>query len=562
MAFFIAISVLTLVGIISPVEMLSGFANEQLVVIIMLLFIGNVLRRTSLLLYIFDSIFRGATTYRGFMARMMLFIASASTFLNNTPLVAMILPYVHSWGIKKDVAPSKLLIPLSYASILGGSATLIGTSTNLLVNSMAIENGLPSLALFDFSLVGGTMMFIGILYLIIVGPHILPEHTEYLQQIVDQPKKYFIETKVKPNSPLVNKDIEGANLRNLKNLFLVEIIRNEEQIFPISPDEMIKAEDTLIFTGNTAAISDIQNPAFGLSFPKDNAIKVDPSTNIAELIVAPNASISNRVIRETAFRGRYDAAIVAVHRNGERLSGKIGNIRLKSGDVLMVLTGSDFFKRVVSNNDFYIISKTTDFTNINFAKGLFVLIGILIAIVLAALGIMSLFKSLLILCGGILLFNIIPRNELLRNIDFNLVFLIGMGLALGKALVNSGAAQLIADGLLNISEPLGTIGLLGILFLTTNFLSAYMINKAAVAITLPIAATLAISLDVPHQPLILAVAFGACASFLTPISFQTNLMVYGPGGYSFKDFLKIGFPLVLIYMLVCIGLLSFQYNLW
>ena len=569
-SFLLAVIVLLLFGILTPKQALEGFANEQIAVIVMLLILGNLLYKTRVVGSLFNKLFSREDTPNAFRFKMMAGIGVSSAFLNNTPLVAMFMPHVHAWTRDNGYSPSRFLLPLSYASILGGCITLIGTSTNLIVNGLAVENGETSLGIFDFVWVGLPMLVIGIGYLMLVSTKLLPEKKALVQKLLNKSRQYFLETQVKRGSSLIGKSIEEAGLRNLKGLFIVGIVRDEQLIKPVNPTEVLTQDDTLLLAGDPESIADLTKPALGLSLPKACNIPLEGRNDIVEVVISHNSRLVGKKVQESDFRGKYDGAILAIHRNGEKLWGKIGDITLKAGDVLLVLTGKDFDARTEHNPAFYIISKAKEIHNVEWYKVLVLIGGLLLSIALAAFGIIPLFLSLAVLIATVLVIGVANPSEIRRSIDFNLIFIIALGLAFGKGMVNSGAATEVANYFVAAGSGWGVIPLMAGLFVITNLLSAFMTSKAAVAIVLPIALTTAHNLNAAGAyegidlatPFVLLTAFGAAANFVTPIGYQTNLMVYGPGGYSFKDFFKIGLPLTLIYLIVCVVMLSLQFNLF
>jgi len=559
--FFIAILFLVIGGVLTPSEAIHGFANEQLAVIIILLIISDMFRKSSVVNVIFKRLFGHQKSLSTFKLSMMSVVASFSAFFNNTPLVAMMMPYVNSWSKENKVAPSKLLIPLSYAAILGGCITLIGTSTNLIVNGLAIDAGFPSLSIFDFAWVGLPMLIIGITYLSIFSNKLLPQKPHEQKNEVSQSREYFVETIVKNGSRLISKSVEYSGFRRLEGLYLVEVIRHERSISPVAPEFVLEEEDTLIFAGETNIVEEIKNSDLGLTLPKIVERMVDKKASINEVVVSFNSSLIGKKVKETDFRARFDAAIVAIHRNGERLSGKIGEMELKAGDVLLIFSGNDFLSRSKNNQVFYVLTHTEEPEEINVIKVGAVFCALLLGIIVAATTSISLLICLAcVLLLGIFL-NIMPLNEIRKGLDFDLVVLIAFGLAFGKAMINSGASIYLADLFLQLNGLLSPSLFLMLVFLITNVLAAYITNKAAVAILFPISTALALELGLDPIPFILIVSFGAAANFITPIGYQTNLMVYGSGGYSFKDFMRIGWPLTLIYMVVSALILTWQYQL-
>ena len=561
--FVVAVVTLGFFGILTPKEILSGFANEQIAVIILLLVLGDIIRQTAVVEVLFDKLFKSAKSYRGFLSRMTLVISFFSAFLNNTPLVAVMMPYVNNWCKRNDISPSKFLMPLSYAAILGGCATLIGTSTNLIVNGMVVDQqiipGLESLNIFEFAYVGVPMIFIGFIYLLFFGEKLLPANPDLLNNYIKNNREYVVEAEIRKNSQLIGKTVEEAGLRKLKGLFLVEIIRKSFKISSVKPNVILQQDDILIFAGDTETIADMIDSDLGLRLPSVGMLYKKKQTEIVEIVLSHNSTMINKSIKEIRFRARFDAAVIAVHRNGERISGKIGEITLKPGDVLLLYTGADFVSRSNHTQDFYFISKIKDFQKLEPYKIWILLGGTVLAILLAAFKLVSLFMGLIVLLMIIIIMKIVNPKELYKSIDYNLAMIIALSLALGTAMIKSGAADLIADLFISVFIPLGKIGLLFGIYFITAILAAYITNKAAVAIIFPISLTMAVNLDLPYMPFILVVSFAAAANFMTPIGYQTNLMVYGPGGYSFKDFFRVGFPLTIIYMIVTVAILSIVY---
>lgn len=559
-SFFIAVLVLVLAGILSPKEALRGFANEQLAVIVLLLIISDIFKKSSIINVIFNRFFGKKKSLNAFSARMMVSVSVVSSFFNNTPIVAMMMPYVNKWGNANNISPSKLLMPLSFATILGGSITLIGTSTNLVVSGLAVDAGFEPLGMFDFTLVGLPMLVIGILYLVFFGNKKLPNHQDHMESLVNTPREYFIETAVLEGSPLIGKSVEEAQLRNLKGLYLVEIIREGHAITPIGPDDILEDDDILIFAGDTTSIDELSRARMGLSFPKSWESLIKEKAGINEVVISYNSGLIGKRVKDTNFRARFDGAIVAIHRNGEKLKGKIGEVSLRAGDVLLVFSGSDFITRTKTNQSFYILT-TVENKEVNVTKISILFVSLLAAIITSAAAGISLMICLSIVLMLAVFMKVVPMNDIRKGLDLDLILLIVFGLALGKAMINSGAAIFVSDALLSLNHFLNPFVLMMLLFFVTNVMAAYITNKAAVAIIFPISVTIALELGLPVLPFILIVAFGAAANFISPIGYQTNLMVYGPGGYTFKDFMRVGMPLTIIYMIVSALILSYSYGM-
>ncbi len=561
--FVVGVVVLGFFRILTPSEILAGFANEQVMIIILLLMLGEVIRKTAIAELVFDRYFRKARSYNGFMTRMIFMVSFFSAFLNNTPLVAVMMPYVRTWSRRYNISPSKLLIPLSYAAILGGSATLIGTSTNLIVNGMLTDQhlipGLPSLGIFDFAWVGVPMIFLGGFYLLLAGKRLLPARAGNDEEEPAGKRTYFIEVQVKNNSPLVGMTIEESGLRNLPGMYLVEIHRQGKRIFVVSNNLIIEKGDRLTFAGDNNQISLLTKPEYGLSIPSAGMLQRQRKANIIEIVISPNSTMINKRLADVNFRAQYDAAVISIYRNEEKVPPRIRDTVLQPGDVLLLYAGTEFHNRSRNTHDFYFISNVQEMEKVESWKIFILLGGLILSIILAAFKLVSLFMTLVVLLMVVLILKMSTPKEVARSIDYNLGLIIVMALALGTAMIKTGAADLAARYFIALFIPFGEVAVLTGIYIITTLLAAYVTNKAAVTIMIPIALTISLQLHLPTIPFVLTVAYAAAANFLTPIGYQTNLMVYGPGAYKFKDFFRIGIPLTVMYMVVAILILTHKY---
>jgi di/tricarboxylate transporter len=469
------------------------------------------------------------------------------------------MPYVYQWGKRRGIPPSKLLIPLSYAAILGGTTTLIGTSTNLIVSALAVKSGLKPLGLFDFLYAGFPALLAGVLYMVLFGHRLLPEREDILSSFLKGRREYLIETIVPRFSQIIGKTVLEAGLRNLKGLFLVEIVRGDERIAPVSPRDVIKEGDALIFAGDPDSIVELIKERGALTLPADCHFALSEKIEVVEALIPVNSSLVGKKVRETNFRAKFDAAIIAIHRDGERLKGKIGEMVLKPGDLLLLLAGKDFWSRVQDSDDIFVVNKVNETLTVDSKRALIFLLLFLLAIALSALGVFPLFKSLLVLLAVIVLLKIATYGEIKRSIDLNIVMMAAFSFAIGIAIAKTGLADFVAHKLVAVAGGLGIVGALVSIYIITNLLTEFVTNVAAATMVFPVA--LSVSKFYPSAPpelFVLTVAYAASASFMTPIGYQTNLMVYGPGNYRFKDFLKVGAPLSLLFMSVIILLLSLK----
>ncbi|RKZ09693.1 SLC13 family permease [Candidatus Fermentibacteria bacterium] len=559
--FISAAAVLTIGSVITPAEALAGFANDAIAVMLMLIILSEIMRKTGFLEWIFERKMNISGSYRTFLSQMMPFVAGSSAFMNNTPIVAMMIPFVGDWGKKHGIPASKLLIPLSWAAILGGTVTLIGTSTNMIVNSLVVGSGHTELPILAFAPVGLMLLTGGMLYIILFAWRLLPARKNPSESFAESPREYVTNLILQPGSSLVGKTVEEAKLRNIKGLFLVEIIREERAIAPVSPSEELHAGDELVLAGITSAVAELAGTYRGLKPTPGFELPDHEKLEVIEVVVSSRSTLMGMMVRDTDFRGRYNAAILAVHRQGEKLGGKIGEIRLRPGDLLLLVTGGDFGKRVAGSDDLFVISMIREIHNINLKKSVFILVASFSCIVLSILGLVPLFKSLLALLAVFLISGILSLPELKRSLNMNLLVIAAFALAVGRAVDVTGLGALFSDTVVHIFEPLGTVGVLAAVYIVTNLLADFITTAAAASIVFPFAASAAVSLGIDGTPFFLAVAYGAAANFITPIGYQTNLMVYGPGGYRFKDFMKAGLPLKIICAIIAIGGLALVYGL-
>jgi len=559
-SFLLAALVFLITGILTSEEVLSGFSNQSIISILMLILITTGIRKNFQIEYLFDAIFKKANTYRGFLFRMMSQVALLSTMINNAPVVALMTPYVVEWGKKNNIAPSRLLIPLSYATIMGGMITLIGTSTTLVLNGFLQDFNHPSLLFYDLLTIGLSVTISGILFIILFGYKLLPNHKDVLKTYNENKREYVAETRILPGSKIIGKNLIEAGLRNLKGVYLVEIIRHGRIISPVSPDEILEEGDTLFFAGNTQDIVDLINSDQGIELPTTARSFDNDKAEIIEAVMNNFSSLIGKTVKQSDFRNRYNAAIVAIHRNGKRLSGRIGDITLQAGDLLLLYTGSDFRDRVEIYRDLYVVSKLRDI--VKPGKKKYYALGLIAACALFLLifGKISLFPALMIIFGIMIGFNLITAQDVKREMDLNMIAILVFSLAIGQAIIKTDAGNIIATSLIGFLEPYGLIALLAGLLIITNLLASLIGNIGAISISFPLAYAMSQNLGIDGNPLFLTIAYAASAAFLTPISYQTNLIIYGPGGYKFKDFFKIGLPVNIIYLLVALFVIILRYQ--
>jgi di/tricarboxylate transporter len=556
---FFTTSTLLLLGILTPAEALQGFSNEGMLTIALLFIVAGAIQQSGLINRVVKKILGQSSHPRKVLIRMMLPVSALSAFMNNTPIVVMLMTDIRKWCNDHNISPSKFLIPLSYAAIFGGLITLMGTSTNLVVHGMMLESGMAGYSMFQLAIVGIPAAILGILYMAAIGFKLLPETKTLEETFFENSREYLAEMRVETGSPIIGKTIEQAGLRHLTGLYLIEIIRNRKCISPVTSYDVIQAGDLLIFTGMVSTIVELQQIK-GLRLETGSDLNLEDlkngSVQMIEAVVSHNSLLVHKSIRMSNFRSRFDAAVVAVHRNHERIQSKVGDIVLKPGDTLLLLVGNDFIKRWSQSNDFYVISPIEVPNLIEPKKSKITVISLVVMILLAALNILSIFKAALIAVGVLIVTKCITPEDTKKFVHFNVLLLIASSFGIGIALEKTGAADLIASQIVHIANGISTIGLLVTIYLLTNILTEIITNSAAAVIMFPIAVSTANIVGADPLPFIITITIAATASFITPIGYQTNLIVYGPGGYKFIDYLKVGFPLTLLYMLATVSIVS------
>jgi len=520
-------------------SMLNNFTNTSLVTLLLLLIVSIVIEKTTFISTISNKIF--SKSYNKSLLKMSFFVSFFSAFLNNTAVVASMISVIQQ---NKFHAPSKLLLPLSYAAIFGGTITLVGTSTNLIVNGFVTERGLEPLNLFDFIYVGIPIAIFGGMTLLFVA-RFLPEIKNEAEK-----REYFIEAKVATTSKMIGKSILENKLRNLEHLFLNEVIRDNYNISPVDPSEILQADDILIFSGDVKQI-EILNHFDGLILEHNK----HEAKNLVEVIVSHESNLINQRVKESNFRTKFDASIVSIKRGNEKLSTSIGNIVLEMGDNLILAVGKAFYKRDNLKKNFYILGDIGIQKKLSFFQSMLVVVSFLLVLLLSLLNILTLIKGLFMLLAFYLIIGFLNLQEIKRRFPYDLVIIIGSALGIASVMIDSGVANTLANFLNSSFGSFGVYGSFISIYLLTFLLTEIITNNAAAALSFPIAYVTATNLGVDITPFIFAVAYGASASFMTPYGYQTNLMVSSIGGYSFKIFLKSGILVSIVYSLIAIILI-------
>jgi di/tricarboxylate transporter len=553
----VGLAVLLFTGVLSTSQALAGFANEGMMTVAVLYVVVTALRETGVMGWIAQRVFGSPRTTTAAQLRMMLPVATVSAFMNNTPLVAAMVPAVVEWARKFRIPVSKLLMPLSFATILGGLCTMIGTSTNVVVAGLmraSLETGDIDRAMGFFTLtsIGVPCALAGIAYMLIASRWLLPAREPALRQL-DDPRAYTAEMRVAPRGPIDGRTIEQAGLRHLRGMYLAEVDRGGEVFAAVDPQLKLRGNDQLVFVGIVDSVVELQrirgllpatNQVFELEGPRSRRLLI-------EAVVSDSCPLLGHSIREARFRTHYNAAIIAVARSGERLRQKIGDIVLRPGDTLLLETHPSFVERLRNSRDFFLVSRLDNSHAPRHERA-----AVALAILLGMVAMATLFEHVpffaergfgilhaaVIAAGLMLLTRCCSIAQVRQTIDWQVLIMIAATLGVGAALSTTGLAAALADGLVTLAGPTPVLQL-AMIYLMTMLLTELLSNTTAVVLAYPIALATAARLGVDYMPFVVALTIAGSCGFATPIGYQTNLMVYGPGGYRFVDFLRFGAPL-------------------
>ncbi|MBR8842968.1 MULTISPECIES: SLC13 family permease [Pseudoalteromonas] len=541
-----AIATSYLTGLIDLESMLVNYANPSLITLVLLILVSIAIEKTTLVKKLAHSMAQGSLAKA--VIKLGLSTAFLSSFTNNTAVVASLITTVKE---SKTHAPSKLLLPLSYTAILGGTLTLIGTSTNLIVNGFAVEAGMAPLGFFDFTLVGLAVLSVGLLTITIMLKY-LPDNGKNNDEVVP----FYLEGKVEPSSKLVGRTVEENGLRDLKDLFLAEIIRGERRICAVTPQQEILAGDVLLFVGDINSVPLLQR-FDGLKMVHDKHEK--DVEHLVEVVVSQSSRFLGKTIKEIRFREQFHAAIIAIRRGHDRLQGGIGQVELQAGDSLILAPSSDFYALPNLKREFVYISGLDLQTHLSRNKSNTVLASFATVVGLSIFGVVPLVKGLIVLLAALVVLGTIKVPEMKRRFPIELVAIVGSAIGLAKLMIETGLAAEISSSLLWLLGDFGPYGAFIAIFVMTVIFTELITNNAAAALSFPVAYALASGFDVSPLPFVMAVAFGASASFISPFGYQTNLMVYSAGNYRIRDYVTMGLPLSLIYSATVLTVIPFVF---
>ena len=543
------------VGVIGLEDAVQGFANPGVLTIAALFVVVVGLRDTGAIAWIASGLLGRPKGERGALLRVMVPVAGLSAFLNNTPVVAMMIPAVQDWAKRLRVPASRLLLPLSYAAILGGTCSLIGTSTNLVVAGLVLSHAsLAPLGMFDITWVGLPAAVVCGAALWWLGPRLLPNRSTGGPSL-DDPREYTLELLLPEGSAMADKTVDAAGLRNLPGGFLIQIERGRDLIAPVGPDQVLRVGDRLLFAGIVDSIRDLVQTR-GFVVATDQVFKLDSPRHrrrLFEAVVSPGSVLSGSTVRDAGFRKRFQGAVIAVSRNGARVRAKIGDILLQPGDLLLVEADPGFDVRAGRSSDFLLVRSLEDSAPRNHRRAPLAIATLLAMVAATTFGAYPMLVSALLAAAAMVGLRCCTLSDGRRGIDWSVLTVIGASLGLGAAMEQSGAAALLADGVMGAFGA-SPYALLTAVFATTALLTSAISNTAAVALMFSVALATAGAASLDARPFVITVMMGGSACFATPIGYQTNLMVYGPGGYRFSDFLRAGLPLTVLLGVVTVVL--------
>jgi di/tricarboxylate transporter len=555
-AILMAVIVLLAVGVIDANQAFSGFSNSAPITVAALYVLARAVEDSGALRPLVRGALGGGSNDVVRLLRLCVPSAAASAFLNNTPIVAMLIRPVSEWAERNQVPASRYLMPLSFAVILGGVVTTIGTSTNLVVSGLLEQSGQAPLGLFEISHVGLPVALVGIVVVALTARLVLPDRQAPRSGLDDAGRDFSVRMIVETGGPLAAKTVEEAGLRHLEGVFLVEIERDGEPIAPVAPTTVLREGDHLLFVGQARLILDLQNIDGLDSAERVHMASVEaPARHVVEVVIGRESPLLGQTPKELGFRERYQAAIVAIHREGQPLVAKLGQVKLRTGDTLLLLADPGFRERWRSRPDFLVINALDgEPEEAPIQKGKAIWVGLVsFAVVgLAGSGVLPILQASLIAAIVLVATRALSARAARDSVEIDVLIVIAASFGIGAAIERSGLAAALGSGIVEAFAGYGwRVVLLGIV-LATVALTEFISNNAAAALMFPIAMATATQLGANPRSFAIAVAVAASASFLTPIGYQTNTMVYGPGGYRFGDYVRLGVPLTIAAVASCV----------
>ncbi|MBA54294.1 MAG: SLC13 family permease [Pseudomonadales bacterium] len=556
------LTILSSLGILSGTEALAGFANSGLITVAAMFVVAAGIHGSGGIDLLVNKVLGQPTSIRSALGRIFGPVILLSGFLNNTPVVATMIPAIHAWSRKIRIPPSKLMIPLSYSAILGGTLTLIGTSTNLVVNGQyQTLTGEDGFSLFSIAAVGIPVALAGMVFIWVFFPRWLPDRSD--KQAFGNLREFTLEVTVDPSGPLVGKTVAQAGLRHLERVYLVEVERQGAIVTAVPSEEILHGGDRLVFAGDTQAISDLLRIS-GIIPSSENGHSDTLNKNraerrLVEAVVSPHCAALGKNIRDAKFRDRYGAVVLAVARNGERVKGNLGTIRLEAGDTLLLEARPAFVTRQRYNKDFLLINDL-DSQAPRHDRAWLAWVILVSVVAAAGFGVISMLNASLIGAGLMIITGCCSVSQAEKSLDLTVIITIAASFALGAALQKTGVAQSIAGSIIDLSGGMPWLMLI-LTYVVVSLLTETITNNAAAVLILPIVLEMTGKAGLHNEPFVFAIMMAASASFATPLGYQTNLMVYGPGGYRFSDFLKVGLPMNVFVGIITLSVLMIGWPL-
>lgn len=561
-AMFGATMSLFLLGVIDADAAFAGFSNEAPFVIAALLVVARAVDAAGIMQPVVGALFSNVRGAHRLLARLLYPIAGASALLNNTTLVAMAAPAVIEMSARRRLSASRFLLPVSFAAVLGGVVTTIGTSTNLTVSGLLSEAGMERLDLFELTPVGLPIALAGCALLVLTASWLLPDRETARDDLEGSGRDFTVTMRVSPGGALDGMAVDGAGLRHLQGVFLVEVRRGPRTIAPVAPEEVLEGGDELAFVGRVDQVVDLQRIR-GLESAENRQIEAlaGGGAHAFYEVVVGSDELSGSTLREIGFRARYGAAVLAIHRAGHRIPAKLGEIRLRFGDTLLVLADTGFRNRWRDRSDFLVVAPLAGMPPPQPRK-VWIVAGIGLAFVaVTATGILPILQSSILAALLVLATGTLKVRQARDAIDLHLVVLIASAFGLGAAVEVSGLAVTGAELLTGAMEPFGPLGALAGVIVATIVVTELVSNNAAAVLMFPFSLATAAAIGADPRPFVIAVTLSASLSFLSPIGYQTNMMVYALGGYRFTDFARIGAPLTVLCLVLQLILIPLVFPL-
>lgn len=561
-----ALVILVAAGVVPAGEAFDGFASPPVVALAALFVVAASMRKTGALAFVYRLMMPRASRARPSMARLMLPVAALSAFVPNTPLVAVLAPLVQKWARDCGVAASKLLLPLSYAALLGGTCTLLGTSTNLVVTGLLEAYGrtqapvVPGLGMFELALVGVPATLAGCAYMAWFGQRLLPEREDQTEISQRRFRTYQFELRVAEGSPLVDRTVEKAGLRRLRNAFLAHIVRRDDVIGPVGPTQRLEAGDVLTFIGSSDVLDELLRTQ-QLTRVVDPVGQEGEAKHLPlfEAVISARSNLVGLSLKQAGFRDHYQAVVLGIHRQGRRIGGPLGECALEAGDLLLLEAQPNFQALWADSGEFYLVAPLERDEQPLSRRAPAVLAVFLAMLVTVSGGWVPLHVAavaaalLVTLAGGI------SAADARRSIDLSVMLVLGAAVGIGVGVEKSGLAGLVAGELVSLGAPLGLLGALAMVYLATNVLTEFLSNVVAASLVFPLGMATAAAAGVDPRGFAVVIAIAASAGFSLPMGYQTHLMVMGPGGYRVRDFAKVGLPLNVVILALTVAVV---YAVW